>query len=125
LLTELGDVTRFDSPRQLTSYLGLTPSEYSSGAAEKRGKSIRDDQRVEGDDIEDRPVAGQDESRQPASGNRISPRDLRATPVTLGSSARRRPERRGRHESEHENRPGRGEELCLRLQRGAACRASV
>src|SRR5439155_22791622 len=31
LIAELGDLTRFDSPRKLMSYLGLTPSEYSSG----------------------------------------------------------------------------------------------
>ena len=37
LLTELGDITRFDSPRQLTSYLGLTPSEYSSGERRRQG----------------------------------------------------------------------------------------
>jgi transposase len=37
LLTELGDITRFDNPRQLTSYLGLTPSEYSSGARRRQG----------------------------------------------------------------------------------------
>jgi len=37
LLTELGDITRFDSPRQLMSYLGLTPSEYSSGAHRRQG----------------------------------------------------------------------------------------
>ena len=28
VMTELGDLTRFDNPRQLMSYLGLTPSEY-------------------------------------------------------------------------------------------------
>jgi transposase len=28
---ELGDITRFDSPRQLAAFLGLIPSEYSSG----------------------------------------------------------------------------------------------
>jgi transposase len=32
LMAELGDLTRFDHPRQLMSFLGLTPSEYSSGA---------------------------------------------------------------------------------------------
>jgi len=37
LLTELGDITRFDSPRQLMSYLGLTPSEYSSGERRRQG----------------------------------------------------------------------------------------
>jgi transposase len=37
LMTELGDITRFDTPRQLMSYLGLTPSEYSSGARRRQG----------------------------------------------------------------------------------------
>jgi Transposase and inactivated derivatives len=31
MIAELGDLTRFENPRQLMSYLGLTPSEYSSG----------------------------------------------------------------------------------------------
>jgi len=31
LLTERGDISRFDSPKQLTAYLGLAPSEHSSG----------------------------------------------------------------------------------------------
>jgi transposase len=34
---ELGELTRFDTPRQLMSYLGLTPSEYSSGARRRQG----------------------------------------------------------------------------------------
>src|SRR5262249_41989976 len=34
---ELGDLSRFTNPRQLMAYLGLTPSEYSSGASVKRG----------------------------------------------------------------------------------------
>jgi len=37
LVAELGDLTRFDNPRQLMSYLGLTPSEYSSGARRRQG----------------------------------------------------------------------------------------
>ena len=37
VLTELGDITRFDNPRQLMSYLGLTPSEYSSGERRRQG----------------------------------------------------------------------------------------
>jgi len=37
LLTELGDITRFENPCQLTSYLGLTPSEYSSGERRRQG----------------------------------------------------------------------------------------
>jgi transposase len=34
---ELGDLTRFDNHRQLMSYLGLTPSEYSSGERRRQG----------------------------------------------------------------------------------------
>ena len=37
VLAELGDVTRFDSPRQLMSFLGLVPSEQSSGARRRQG----------------------------------------------------------------------------------------
>jgi transposase len=37
LMTELGDITRFDTPRQLMSYLGLTPSEYSTGERRRQG----------------------------------------------------------------------------------------
>jgi transposase len=36
-IAELGDLTRFDTPRQLMSYLGLTPSEYSSGERRRLG----------------------------------------------------------------------------------------
>jgi transposase len=34
---ELGDLRRFDSPRQLAAYVGLVPSEHSSGATTRRG----------------------------------------------------------------------------------------
>lgn len=37
LVAEVGDLTRFDNPRQLMAYLGLVPSEYSSGATRRRG----------------------------------------------------------------------------------------
>jgi transposase len=37
LLAEIGDFRRFASPRELMSYLGLTPTEYSSGAQQHRG----------------------------------------------------------------------------------------
>ena len=36
-LAELGDLTRFDSPRQLMAFVGLVPSEHSSGSRQKRG----------------------------------------------------------------------------------------
>jgi len=41
LVAELGDLTRFDSPRQLMSYLGLVPSEHSSGQRTRRGAITR------------------------------------------------------------------------------------
>jgi len=37
VIAELGDLTRFDKPVQLMSYLGLVPSEHSSGQTIKRG----------------------------------------------------------------------------------------
>ena len=36
-LAELGDLSRFENPRQLMAYLGLTPSERSTGESVKRG----------------------------------------------------------------------------------------
>jgi transposase len=37
LTAELGDIRRFDSPRQLMAYLGFVPSEESSGGKQRRG----------------------------------------------------------------------------------------
>ena len=37
LIAEIGDFRRFGHPRELMSYLGLTPSEYSSGEQQHRG----------------------------------------------------------------------------------------
>ncbi len=37
----LGDLTRCDNPRQLMHYLGLTPSEYSSGARRQQGSMTK------------------------------------------------------------------------------------
>jgi len=37
VVAELGDLTRFDNPRQLAAFVGLTPSEYSSGASRRQG----------------------------------------------------------------------------------------
>ena len=37
LSAELGDLSRFDTPRQLMSYLGLTPSAHSSGERRRPG----------------------------------------------------------------------------------------
>jgi transposase len=37
ILAEIGDLSRFESPRQLMGYLGLVPSERSTGESVKRG----------------------------------------------------------------------------------------
>ena len=37
LLAELGDISRFKSPRQLMAYLGLVPSEHTSGTRRRQG----------------------------------------------------------------------------------------
>ncbi len=37
LVAEVGDLTRFDNPRQLMAYVGLVPSEHSSGPSIRRG----------------------------------------------------------------------------------------
>src|SRR5262249_42271212 len=37
LIAELGDLSRFDPPPQLMSYLGLVPSEHSSGERRRQG----------------------------------------------------------------------------------------
>jgi transposase len=37
LVAELGDLTRFGHPRELMAFLGLVPSEYSSGPSVRRG----------------------------------------------------------------------------------------
>ena len=41
LLAELGDISRFDSPKQLMAYLGLVPSEHSSGSRRRQGGITR------------------------------------------------------------------------------------
>ena len=37
VVAELGDLTRFDNPRQLGAFVGLIPSEYSSGESRRQG----------------------------------------------------------------------------------------
>jgi len=37
IIAELGDLTRFTNPKQLMCFLGLTPSEHSSGDKKKKG----------------------------------------------------------------------------------------
>jgi transposase len=42
LVAEVGDLTRFNNPRDLMSHLGLVPSEHSSGATTRRGGITQD-----------------------------------------------------------------------------------
>ena len=37
VIAELGDLTRFDNPRQLAAFVGLVPSEHSSGEQRRQG----------------------------------------------------------------------------------------
>lgn len=37
MLSELGDPSRFEHPRQLMAWLGVTPSEHSSGDRRRQG----------------------------------------------------------------------------------------
>jgi transposase len=37
LVAEMGDLTRFESPRELMKFMGLIPSEYSSGEPRRQG----------------------------------------------------------------------------------------
>jgi len=37
VIAELGDLTRFDNPRQLAAFVGLTPSEHTSGGTRRQG----------------------------------------------------------------------------------------
>ena len=41
IITEIFELGRFESPRHLMSYLGLTPSEDSSGDKQKKGSIIK------------------------------------------------------------------------------------
>ena len=41
VLAELGDISRFDSPRQLMAFLGLVPSEHSTDSRRRQGSITR------------------------------------------------------------------------------------
>lgn len=41
ITAEIGDLKRFEHPRKLMSFLGLVPSEFSSGASKQRGAITR------------------------------------------------------------------------------------
>jgi len=41
LVAEIGDIARFENPKQLMAWLGLVPSEHSSGSKTRRGRITR------------------------------------------------------------------------------------
>jgi transposase len=41
MVAEIGDLTRFDTPRELMKFLGLIPSEYSSGERRQQGSMTK------------------------------------------------------------------------------------
>jgi len=41
MIAELGDLTRFENPKQLMYFLGLTPSKHSSGEKKKKGATTK------------------------------------------------------------------------------------
>ena len=41
IVAEIGDLTRFENPRQLMAYLGLAPSEHERGPHKRQGQSPR------------------------------------------------------------------------------------
>jgi transposase len=57
--TKVGDVRRFESPRQLMGYLGLVPSERSSGDTVRRGGITRQWSRSSHACREDLPASAQ------------------------------------------------------------------
>jgi len=65
VVAELGDLTRFDSPRQLSAFVGLVPSEHSSGG---RRRAL---------------VEGAWAYRYPAKVSEIIPRRLEALPKPI------------------------------------------
>jgi transposase len=112
LVAELGDLTRFGHPRELMAYLGLVPSEYSSGPSVRRGgitkagnphvrRFARGGRVGVPRDSADRPPACVP-ARSAAEG-RLRPRVARATPAddALPTSGRAR---EGQTEGRHRDR---------------------
>ena len=82
-VAELGDLTRFANPRQLMNYLGLTPSEYSSGPRRQQGSMTKTGhthaRRALGE--------GAWAYRYPAKGSRHLPLRLEQLPTALQASS--------------------------------------
>lgn len=78
-VAELGDLTRFDHPRQLMHSLGLTPSEYARGARRHQGSITKPGNTHARRAL----VEGAWASRYPATGSRHLPRRLEKRPKAI------------------------------------------
>jgi len=79
LIAELGDLARFENPRQLMSYLGLIPSEHTTGERRRQG-SIPQTGNVHARRVR---VAGAWAYRSPAPGSRQLQRRLEQVPQVI------------------------------------------
>ena len=78
LMAELGDITRFANPRQLMAYLGLVPSEHSSGShttprRDHQGGQWRGAANADRGGVE-LPVSGADQPRAPSAPGKLASR---------------------------------------------------
>ena len=88
-LTAVGDFPRFPHPRELMAYLGLVPSEDSSGGRERRGAITK------AGNTHARRILGRGRLALPAP---AAPRERPGPPAARGSP-RPSSSRRGRHSS--------------------------
>ena len=82
-VADLGDLTRFENPRQLMHDLGLTPSEYSSGGRRQQGGMTKTGH------TQARRALGEGAwaYRYPATGSRHLPRRLAKLPTAIQASS--------------------------------------
>src|SRR2546426_11409992 len=93
VIAELGDLTRFDTPRKLMSYLGLTPSEYSSGERRRQGAGAPLQAVSPADRAREARQPGRGRHRAGDGGLRLGDRPHRPA----GSLTGKRPEQNGAH----------------------------
>jgi transposase len=84
MVAEIGDLTRFDSPRELMKFLGLIPSEYTSAERRRQGSITK----AGNTHARSALVEGAWAARSPAQGRRHRQRRLEPPPTG-------RPDRRG------------------------------
>jgi transposase len=116
IAAEIGDLRRFDSPRQVMSYLGLVPSERSTGETVKRGGDHQDRQpagqagsRRRGVDLPLRRQGGQDATRPcPRSAEDGARHRLEGATAPLPPVSHARRTRQAQHRRHHGDRQGNG-----------------